>query len=333
MEKTDEQTAVRVLFTSSGRRVELVEIFKQEGFFTHAADCSSTAPTLFRANKRHVVPRITEDPDLYVDALLDIVKKEKIQVVIPLIDTELTFLAEAGESFRELDARIMISSSDHVAIAFDKYRTYRFFKTIGLPTPETYLVEELVKNKDYKERYKSLFPALLKPRYGSAGQGIIDCSDMEHVLFFHSRGELQDYVLQKKLGGVEVTTDIMGDGEGKMFGSVQRRRLKIRGGEVERGVTVKHDLLFQYTERFTRQYKPFGVVNIQCFYEKDKDKAHYIEINPRFGGGYPLAYHAGANFPDIIRRMINREKIKENSCDYDDGLIMTRYDSAVYYKP
>ena len=242
-------------------------------------------------------------------------------------------MADARESFNDVGAEVMISSYDHVAIAFDKYRTYRFFKTIGIPTPETHLVDELVRHKDYKEQYKSLFPALLKPRYGSAGQGIFDCADMEHVLFLHSRGQLQDYVLQKKLASVEITTDVMGDGEGKLYGSVQHRRLKIRGGEVERGVTVKHDLLFKYTEQFTRQYKPYGVVNIQCFYDKNKDKAYYIEINPRFGGGFPLAYHAGANFPGLIRSLIAEQEITENSCDYDDGLIMTRYDSAVYFKP
>lgn len=333
MDNIDKGVAINVLFTSAGRRVELIDLFKREGYTTHAADCNSTAPTLRTAHKGHLVPRILEDPDIYIDALLEIVKKENIQVIIPLIDAELMVLSEARELFLEYQADIMISTLDHVAIAFDKYRTYRFFKTIGLPTPETHLVEELSRNKEYPNGYKHLFPAVLKPRYGAATEGIIICNDMDYVFFLQSRGKLADYLLQKKVEGVEVTIDILGDGHGRMIGAVQRRRLKIRAGEVERGVTVKYKSLENYILIFSRQYSPYGVINIQCFYDEERDKVNYIEINPRFGGGYPLAYYAGANFPRLIRRMLGGENLQENVCDYEEGLIMTRYDSAVYYKP
>jgi carbamoyl-phosphate synthase large subunit len=320
--------SLNVLFTSSGRRVELIEIFKKEGFITHAADCDPTAPTLFKADKKFIVPGILEDPSRYIDALMDIVKREKIDVVIPLIDTELTTLAKAKETFLQHNAVVLISEYSNVEIAFDKYRTYLFFKEIGLLTPETRLVAEIME-KDV-DLDKSFFPALLKPRFGSAGKGIIPCSDMDYILFLYSKGDLDEYVVQQKIIGTEITTDIFGDGQGTMISAVQRKRLKIRAGEVERGVTVKYNHLFDNALQFTRHYKPFGTVNIQCLY--DKEKAFYIEINPRFGGGYPLAYHAGADFPGMIKRLLKGKKISGNYSDYQKGLIMSRYDSAIYYK-
>lgn len=320
--------SLNVLFTSSGRRVELIEIFKKEGYVTHAADCDPTAPTLFKADKKFIVPRILEDPDRYIDALMDIVKKEKIDVVIPLIDTELTTLAKAKETFSQHHAVVLISAPANVEIAFDKYHTYLFFKEIGLHTPETRLVAEIMEKDEDLD--KSFFPALLKPRFGSAGKGIIPCKDMDDILFLYSKRDLDDYVVQQKISGTEITTDIFGDGQGTMISAVQRKRLKIRAGEVERGITVKYNRLFDNALQFTRHYKPFGTVNIQCLY--DKEKAFYIEINPRFGGGYPLAYNAGANFPNMIKKLLKGEKVASGYSDYQEGLIMSRYDVAVYFQ-
>lgn len=320
---------IKALFTSSGRRVELIDIFKKEGFITYAADCDTTAPTLFTAGKKFIVPRVMDNPDRYIDALMDIVKNESIDVIIPLIDTELTTLAKAKETFLKHNATVLISDPGFVDIAFDKYRTALFFKKIGVLTPETHLVKEIIeKNADLD---RTFFPALLKPRFGSAGKGIISCRDMDYILFLYSKGDLEDYVVQQKVQGHEITTDIFGDGRGNMIAAVQRKRVKIRGGEMERGITVKYDRLIENTLRFTQHYKPFGAVNIQCFYDKEREKVFYIEINPRFGGGYPLAYNAGANFPGMIKKLLKGEKITAGHDDYREGLSMSRYDSAIYY--
>jgi carbamoyl-phosphate synthase large subunit len=322
--------SLKALFTSSGRRVELIEIFKIEGFTAYAADCDPTAPTLFAADKKFIVPRVLDNPVRYIDALLEIVKAEEIDVIIPLIDTELTTLAGARDEFQKHGAEILISAPEAISIAFDKYRTYRFFESIGLPTPPTYLADDLA--EDQTGAAETIFPALLKPRFGSAGQGIMACDDMEHFSFLHSRRQLINYIIQRKVTGEEITTDIFGDGGGGMIAAVQRQRLKIRGGEVERGITVKYPQLLEHGRLFTRHYQPYGTVNIQCFYDNPGGEAYYIEINPRFGGGYPLAYNAGANFPAIIRKLLNEEVISSEDGDYREGLLMSRYDRAVYFE-
>jgi carbamoyl-phosphate synthase large subunit len=322
---------LKVLFTSSGRRVELIELFKQENWYTVAADCDATAPTLFKADKRFEVPRVVREPDRYIEKIKDIIETEKIDIVIPLIDPELSLLAQEKEKRLKSSTMILISNKEMVDIAFDKYKTYQFFKKIGLPTPRTYLLEDALQLG--KDETQQLFPALLKPRCGSAGIGLYDCEDMDYVIFLNEKGKLENYILQEKVQGVEITTDIFGNGSGKMIAAVQRKRLKIRGGEVERGVTVKYNLLFGYAQQFTEQFCPMGPVNIQCFYDKEQEKVSYIEINPRFGGGYPLAYHAGVNAPVIIKHLLTGSHIPETANYYREGLLMSRYDSAVYVTP
>ncbi len=321
-------TTHNLLFTSAGRRVELIQIFKNKNFNTHAADCDPTAPTLFHAHQKHLVPKITQQPEHYLATLMEICTQNNIHALIPLIDPELPLLARAKETFLNLDTRLLISAPENTDIAFDKYKTYQFFKKINLPTPETILLEDALKNPETNP--PNLFPALLKPRFGSAGKGIFPCDDIQHAQYLHDRGELKDYVLQQKVTGQEITTDLFGDGTGKLAAAVQRKRLKIRGGEVERGITVKYPTLFTMAETFGQTFKPYGAVNIQCFYHKEKDQAYYIEINPRFGGGYPLAFHAGADFPGMVTQLIEGKPLPETIGDYREGLLMSRYDSAVY---
>jgi len=320
---------MNALFTSSGRRIELISFFKKEGFITFAADSDFTAPSLYIADKGFIVPRVVNNPKKYVEAILNICKKEHIEVIVPLIDPELIVLAKVKEKFLDIGTTVLLSSYPSVKIAADKYETYNFYKEVGLSAPETLTLDN---EKPMEETIEQgIFPALLKPRYGSAGKGIVKCPDINCLNFFSSQQNIHDYVLQKYVSGEEITVDIFGDGTGQLISAVQRKRLKIRGGEVERGITVKYPELFEDAVKFAKKFKPFGPVNIQCFYNKHDKKRFYTEINARFGGGYPLAYHAGANFPKYIKALLTGNALKSMiGNDYKEGLVMSRFDEAIY---
>ncbi len=320
---------MNILFTSSGRRVELIRLFQKEGFITFAADSNPTAPSLYIVSKSFVVPRVLDDSKKYLEALLDICKREQIDIVVPLIDPELVVLVEAKEKFLNMGTLVLISSYDSVKIAADKYETYKFYKKAGLCVPETLSLNDK-KQLEYQFNEK-FFPAILKPRYGSAGKGILKCENISWFNFFASQLDVNNYVLQKYVSGEEITIDIFGDGTGRLISAVQRKRLKVRGGEVERGITVKYPELFEDAVKFAKKFKPFGPVNIQCFYNIKTKERFYTEINARFGGGYPLSYHAGANFPKYIKSILSEKILNSRvSSDYKEGLVMSRFDEAVY---
>ena len=320
---------MNVLFTSSGRRVELISIFKAEGFKTFAADSDPTAPSLYVVSKGFIVPRVVDTPQEYVNALLNICKRERIDIVIPLIDPELVILARVKKEFLDIGTTILLSSYSSVKIAADKYKTYNFYKEAGLLAPKTL---NLGNGEQWEEKLKEdFFPAVLKPKYGSAGKGIIKCHNINCFNFFFSQQNISNYILQKYVSGEEITIDIFGDETGRLISAVQRKRLKVRGGEVERGVTVKYPELFEDALKFAKKFKPFGPVNIQCFYDKNNNNRFYTEINARFGGGFPLSYHAGANFPKYINSILSGKILNSMvSSDYKEGLVMSRFDNAVY---
>jgi len=327
--RRDKQKDMRVLFTSSGRRVELIEIFKKEGFYCLAADSDPTAPSLYISDKAFLVPRVIFDPEQYVKKIAEICRQERVAIIVPLIDPELPVLARFKDFFLENSVTALISNFESVDLANDKYRLYGFFKKIGLPAPLTWLLNK--PNVMDIENLGELFPALLKPRYGSSGIGIFDCPSPEFLSSFFKANDYEDYIIQKKVSGEEITIDILGDGLGGVISAVQRKRLKVRGGEVERGITVKYPELFQDVAKLAKAFRPFGAINLQCFFNPETRMRYYTEINARFGGGYPLAYQAGANFPQYIRKLMEQESVKVVlGDDYQEGLIMSRYDKAIY---
>ena len=118
---------MNILFTSVGRRYSLIEAFKNElralspeGKIV-ATDLKNNAPALALADSIYLVPRVT-DPT-YMDRLKEIIKKENIQLIIPLIDTELCLLADHKEELAKLGAKLLSSGPQVNEIAFDKINT------------------------------------------------------------------------------------------------------------------------------------------------------------------------------------------------------------------
>ncbi len=312
---------LNVLLTSVGRRVSLVKFFKEalgRRGRVYTVDCDSTAPGLYVADKSFIVPQISDNA--YIPFLLEKCKIENIKLIVPLIDPELPVLAKERDLFLKEGIVPLISTYDVVKIGYDKILTAKFFKEIGIPTPKTFLYREDLdlSNMD--------FPIIIKPRFGSASIGVQKCENIQDVKFYSSK--ISEPILQEFLKGDEITVDVLCDFDGNLISMVQRKRLKIRAGEVERGITIKNKELFILVEEIIKNLKPIGVINIQCFLSKEG--FFFTEINPRFGGGYPLSFYAGANFPKMIIDILEGLKIRSKSFDYKEGLLMLRYDEAIY---
>lgn len=314
---------MNILLTSVGRRVSLVKFFKEalrgEGY-VYTADCDPTAPGLYVADRSFLVPKVT-DKD-YIPFLLEKCRKENIQLIVPLIDPELLILAKERERFLEENIFPLISSYETVMIGYDKLLTYEFLSRNSFPTPKTLAIDKDIQSL----RNRLNFPLIIKPRFGSASIGVQKCESFEDVEFYSKKNS--EPILQEFLSGEEITIDVLCDFEGNPLSIVQRKRLKIRAGEVERGITIKNYTLFLLTLELVRRLRSFGVINIQCF--STSEGFYFTEINPRFGGGYPLSYYAGANFPQMIIKLLKGEKIEPQIGNYKEGVLMLRYDEGIY---
>ena len=314
------------MFTCAGRRVELIAAFQRAAarlglrLMVHTADVERFAAAACTANKAHRVPAVTSAD--YVPALLRIARREKIDLVIPLIDTELYKLAVARDKFSRFGCCAIISSPDVVRICRDKVSTFDFLTGHGIDTPQTWRGREVLNRRRHQ------FPYFLKPRKGSASKG-------NYVL--HNRQDLEalvphvpDAIIQEYVNGVEHTLDVYTGFDGRPRCVVPRERVEVRGGEVTKARTVNHAGIIDTGVRVVEALAEcMGLVTIQLFLTR-RGRIAVIEVNPRFGGGVPLAIQAGADFPKWLLMEWQGRRPRIRLDHFRDDLLMMRYHQSFF---
>ena len=317
-----------ILFTSVGRRVSLVRHFRKvlsdlqlEGKLV-GADMSLSAPAMHVVDRRYQVYRVTNED--YIPQLLDICEREDINLLVPLIDTELLVLAENKEKLQEMGTTVLISDPDVIQIAMDKYNTHRFLSENGFATPEVLNVDEALARDDIE------YPLVMKPAKGSASIGVTKIESKEDLEFFS--GKIKNPILEERLDGCEYTLDVLVDFDSQVRCVVPRKRLEVRAGEVSKGMTVKDKRIIMIGKRVVEALKgALGPITVQGFLTSN-DEFKLTEINPRFGGGHPLAIEAGADYPRWIIAMMLGRAPKISLDGWEDGVVMLRYDEAVFVR-
>ena len=261
------QRTIRVLFTCVGRRVELLRAFKQAGealaipLETHGADATRLSPAWHRVDKPHLVSPI--DAGRYIDDLLDIVRRRKIDLLIPLIDNELPLLADAREAFADLGCTALISSPEVIATCRCKLKTFAALTDAGIDTPQTWPWSEAVQRKRHR------LPYFLKPRCGSAARGNYVVTTTDELRTFGQR--VDDAIVQEFVEGAEHTLDVYTGFDGRPRCVVPRKRLEVRTGEVSKGLIVKDPEIMAVGARVAEALGECrGVVTVQCIVHADR---------------------------------------------------------------
>ena len=319
---------IDLLFTSVGRRAELLSLFKSE--FQNfgrivAADQSNTAPALYAADLACTLPPIMA-PD-YIDIVLELCKKENIRGISTLIDPEILPLTKNAKRFEHNNVMVFHSSLEVSELCFDKYETFQFLSRNGFMTPLTF-----PSFKDFSKAYdrKEIdFPVFVKPRTGSGSVGIEKIESLEELqrLF----GKRPEYIVQEYMDVEEYDADVYVDKiSGKLVSAFTKKKLSSRIGGADKTVSFKDPLLLELIERFVEKIGLSGPCDIDLF---KKDGEYYIsEINPRFGGAYLHAHACGVNFPKLVQ---NNLRGRSNECqigNYEEGIYMMMYDSVVFKK-
>jgi len=314
-----------ILFTSAGRRVALIRHFHRalrqlslEGIIC-AADASDQSPAFHIADRSYLVPRV--DTAGYIPRLLEICSHEQIRIVIPLIDTELAVLSENRHRFASMGVQVMVSDPDVIAIGMHKTETCAFFKRNGVDTPELYTSEDI-------EQGRYPLPLMVKPNDGSASKMVFRVETREQLSFF--RRYVPQAIVQEFIDGDEYTLDVFVDLDGGVRCVVPRLRIEVRAGEVSKGLIVKDERIMGAGRRVGELLKGArGCITLQCIVNR-QGVIKMIEINPRFGGGAPLSIEAGADMPAWVIKMVRGIEIGDVEHAYRDGVMMLRYDDAVF---
>lgn len=311
---------MKLLFTSIGRRVELVQAFQNAArqlgveLTLYGADITPTAPALYFCDRTVLVPRI-KTPE-YIPALLDICRTEGIDALIPTIDTDLLILAQSKEQFAAIGTRVLISAPDKIALCRDKRLTADYFHSVGLESPAPV---------DDVSRYQGPFPAFIKPKDGSSSIFAYRADTREELLSYAA--QVPDYIIQPFISGTEYTVDIFCDFAGNPIYITPRIRQAVRAGEVLKTQIAQEPSILSEMQRLIRDYKPCGPITVQLI--RSGETNHYIEINPRFGGGAPLSMLAGADAAQALLRLLGGEALSFQPEAAEDGAVYSRFDQSV----
>lgn len=320
---------MKILFTSVGRRVELMQEFKRAAkeleidLTIVGADMSEDAPALYYCDETQIVCRIRDKE--YIPMLLEICEREHIDCLIPTIDTDLLMLAQNKERFESIGTRVLISAIDKVKLCRDKNYTADYFISLGLKTAQSVncleSFEEAVKNGTIG------FPAFIKPKDGSSSINAYKVENLEELHFYAEK--IQDYIIQPFISGREFTIDIFCDYEGNPVYITPRERIAVRAGEVLKTRITQDDVMISEMQKLIADYKPCGQITVQLIQKEDTKENYYIEINPRFGGGAPLSMKAGANSAKALLRMLRGEKLQYEEKAATDGAVYCRFDQSI----
>ena len=260
---------------------------------------------------------------------MDICKEQKIDALLSLNDLELPILAENKARFEEIGVKLIVSDLSVIDIAFDKHKTAQWVESLGLKSPKTFV--RLSDAKKALETGELHFPLFMKPRWGSGSIGLESIADMEELdTYYHllmkkikktilataSVGD--EYIMiQEKLTGKEFGLDIMNDLEGNNVAVSVKQKLAMRAGETDKAITLDLPEVRELGKKIGSALKHIGNLDVDVM-QNEKGEYCVLELNPRFGGGFPFSYEAGVNLPKAIIEWVKGNKV-------DAALLQPKY--------
>lgn len=312
-----------ILITSAGKRVVLVQIFQRtlqemgSDAKVYTTDMRpEMAPAGIMSDGCLKVSRCTADG--YIDELLQICQERHIGVIIPTIDTELLVLSQNKQRFEAIGVGLAVSDYDFIRVCRDKRLTEDYFAKLGIAVPKAV------------DKYHPVFPMFAKPYDGSLSTNlhiIRKADELTKEILEDPKLIFMEYVDKQEYK--EFTVDMYYGRDDRVKGIVPRERIEIRAGEINKGITRKNFIVEFLKERMGLLKGVRGCICIQLFYRESDHDIKGIEINPRFGGGFPLSYYAKANYAAyVIREYLLGEDVAYSE-DWLDNTLMLRYDNDV----
>ena len=311
---------MNILFTCAGRRTYLLKYFKENmlpGDKVVATDMQLSAPALQVADVKLQVPAVYAKD--YIDRTLAICEEQHIDALISLNDLELPILAEQKKRFENIGVKVIVSDPEVIDICFDKYKTAQWVEALGLNAPKTYV--SLAETKAALEAGE----ICLKPRWGSGSIGLETVEDKEeleivyNLLFRKIKKTMlakvsvgDEYIMiQEKLAGNEYGLDVMNDLVGNYVAVSVKQKLAMRAGETDKAVTVHLPEVREIGAVIGKNLKHSGNLDLHIMQRANGDYC-VLELNPRFGGGFPFSYEAGVNLPKAIMEWLQGKQVDES---------------------
>lgn len=295
-----------VLLTCAGRRHYLA------GYFRAAlagrgrligADMDPTAPALTICDAVHILPPVSS-PD-YQDRLCDVIRAEKVDMVFSVNDLELGLLSRNRSQIEvRTGATLYVAPPETQAICGDKWQTFQFAQCKEIATPMTFL-DAGAALAALRDKQISL-PLIVKPRWGSGSLATSRVETCDQLLTEVARcraqvsgsalaplGGADCVIIQECISGPEYGLDLLFSKDETLIGFAARQKLAMRAGETDKAQTLPPDRFSDIAHQIAVALPHRGNMDVDLI-ERD-GVLWLIDLNPRFGGGYPFSHEAGAD--------------------------------------
>src|SRR6266542_449428 len=128
--------------------------------------------------------------------------------------------------------------------------------------------------------------------------------------------------------GEAFSIDVFSDLDSRCLNAVPRTMIESKGGESIKGMTIRDTALIELGRHVAETLGLVGPANIQCF--REPNGSHCVtDINPRFGGAFPLPTAAGSRYPELALALAAGERPEPRLGEFQEGIVMTRFFSHV----
>lgn len=325
---------MKILITSVGRRSYLVKYFKDvigKNGEVHVSNNIDITPAFKFADKYVVTPLIYDKE--YIPFLKEYCKVNNINAIISLFDIDLPILSKSKSDFNEIGVKVIVSDYNILEICNDKWETYKFLIKNNIKTPKTYLTyNDAINALDNNEID---YPLIIKPRWGMGSISIFEAENQEelNVLYRKAKNKiLETYlkyesnndidnsiIIQEKIQGQEYGLDIINDLNGEYVNTIIRKKYAMRSGETDCAEIVENNDITSISKKLSKKLKHIANLDTDIFIKDDE--IYVLEMNARFGGGYPFSHIAGVNLPKAIINWINNELVDVKDLSAEIGTV------------
>lgn len=315
---------MNIMLTSVGRRAYMVKFFKQvlgETGQVHVCNSDDMTVAFHYADQAVVSPLIYDEG--YIPFLLNYCKENRIDVLLSLFDIDLLVLAQHKKDFADIGTKVIVSDPELIAVCNDKWKTYLFLKEHGFRVPKTYLsLQETMKALDAGE---ISYPVIVKPRFGCGSIAMSVAEDEMALLYYFSRNNRtirrsylrfesdaveEKIIFQEMLPGQEYGVDIINDLDGNFRNAISKRKIAMRAGETDIAELVEQETIRAEAQRLGECTG--HIANMDCDMFLVDGEPYVLEMNARFGGGYPFSHMGGCDLPRAIVSWVKGESVPDS---------------------
>jgi carbamoyl-phosphate synthase large subunit len=322
-----------ILLTAVGRRDYLVHYFKEiSEYDCKVIVCNSIADTtaMWAADKSYIAPPFRSEE--YIPFLLELCKNEKVDILISLFDLDTLYIANHKKEFEKIGVLTIISDPSVIHITLNKIKTNEFLRNNGIKTPDIYTnLDEVI-----QELHSGIIslPLVLKPQWGqgSTATEIVTSEDeLIHAYYFlkskidkantidvSNLNESNVMLIQEFIKGEEYGIDIINNLDQQFESVIIKKKYAMRSGETDAAITVFDEQIGILAKKISDTLRHVGILDVDLI--KRGNDLFIIDMNPRFGGGYPFSHQAGANIPKAILQWSDGEQADYDCFAYNENV-------------